>query len=124
MSALSVQTFINSVKASLAAQSRTFLGATYHASVSRLDVVWKAGALEISGRIELVTGSFFAPNRIRYASRRAVTLDLDVASQTVALKPVGDPDSRRILVCASRGSLGRSQERSRRFAAKCRHTDQ
>ena len=86
-----LQTFINSVKASLAAQSRTFLGATYHASVSRLDVVWKAGALEISGRIELVTGSFFAPNGFVTFTQR-VTLDLDVASQTVALKPVGDPE--------------------------------
>jgi peroxiredoxin len=54
-------------------------------------VVWKAGALEISGRIELVTGSFFAPNGFVTFTQR-VTLDLDVASQTVALKPVGDPD--------------------------------
>ncbi len=89
-----LQAFIDSVKTSVAALSFTisftFISATYRASISSLNFVWKPGAMEISGRIELVTGSM-APNGFISFTQR-ITVELDVASQTVALKPLGDPD--------------------------------
>ena len=89
-----LQAFIDSVKNSVAALSFTisftFISATYRASISSLNFVWKPGAIEISGRIELVTGSM-APNGFISFTQR-ITVELDVASQTVALKPLGDPD--------------------------------
>jgi peroxiredoxin len=64
--------------------------ATYRASVSRLSMAWRAGEIDISGRIELITDADLAPNG--YISfTQTITLALDVPAQTVSVVCVGDP---------------------------------
>lgn len=64
--------------------------ATYRASVSRLSMAWRAGEIDVSGRIELITDADLAPNGY-ITFTQTITLALDVPTQTVAIVPVGDP---------------------------------
>jgi peroxiredoxin len=85
---------IGSMKTHAAAVDITVSGplgtAHYSVSVSNIAVVWKTGAIEISGKIDLVTPTWWAPNGY-ITFTQAITVALDVASQAVSVKPVGEP---------------------------------
>jgi peroxiredoxin len=61
----------------------------YHASLSGVALTWKAGAIDLSGHVDLKTRSI-APN-LSFDFTQTITLALDVPSQTVKVVPVGDP---------------------------------
>ena len=61
----------------------------YHASLSSVSLTWKAGAIDLSGHVDLKTRSI-APN-LSFDFAQTITLALDVPSQTVKVVPVGDP---------------------------------
>jgi peroxiredoxin len=64
--------------------------ATYRASVSQLSMAWRAGEIDVSGRIELTTDADLAPNGY-ITFTQTITLALDVPTQTVTIVRVGDP---------------------------------
>jgi peroxiredoxin len=61
----------------------------YHASLSSVSLTWKAGAIDLSGHVDLKTRSI-APN-LSFDFTQTITMALDVPSQTVKIVPVGDP---------------------------------
>jgi peroxiredoxin len=63
--------------------------ADYTASLAYVNVVWKAGSIEISGKINLHTESVFADTEITFS--QVTTVALDVPSQTVSIIAVGEP---------------------------------
>ncbi len=66
------------------------IGSTvYHASLSSVSLTWKAGAIDLSGHVDLKTQSI-APN-FSFDFTQTIALALDVPSQTVKVVPVGDP---------------------------------
>jgi peroxiredoxin len=93
-----IQTFFDSVIASIKASAATIsipvnfflLSTVYRASVRSISrPTWRAGEIEISGTIDLVTRSV-APNGF-ISFTQILTVELDVPTQSVALKPKGDP---------------------------------
>lgn len=54
-------------------------------------LTWSNGAIEVSGRVEVETGSWWAPNGF-VAFRQRLALRLDAASQVISLVAVGGPD--------------------------------
>jgi peroxiredoxin len=64
--------------------------AHYAVSVSNIAVVWKAGSIELSGKIDLISDRWWAPNGwITFT--QAVTVTLDVPTQTISLIALGEP---------------------------------
>jgi len=61
----------------------------YHASISNVAITWKPGTIDFSATIDLTTRSVLPNQWITFT--QTVTLELDVPSQTVNLKAVGDP---------------------------------
>jgi peroxiredoxin len=84
------QAMIEKMKATLSGLHVTYAGATYSASVAYLNITWKAGSIDISGKVDITTPAWYAPNGW-VTFTQTVTLELDVPTQTVALKAVGDP---------------------------------
>jgi peroxiredoxin len=65
---------------------------TYHFRFSSgPTLTFRPGVIEIAGRVEVETGSFFAPNGF-VSFKQAITLVLDAAHQSVSLQPVGEPE--------------------------------
>ncbi len=61
----------------------------YHAAISSVVITWKPGAIDFSASIHFHTESILPDQSISFT--QTVTLELDVPSQTVMLKAVGDP---------------------------------
>jgi peroxiredoxin len=88
-------TLTHTIKSHAAAIQITLSGplgtAHYTPTVTIYPVVWKAGSIEISGRIDARSNRWWAPNGwITFT--QAFTVALDVPSQTVAIRAVSDPD--------------------------------
>lgn len=88
-----VQAFLDKVVVRMrqTAAGRTFsaIGATYRASVSAISITWKSGGFDISGKIDVVTSSWWAPNGwITFT--QPLTVALHEPSQTVSLVALGD----------------------------------
>ena len=66
-----------------------FVSTVYHASLSSVSFTWKAGAIDLSGHVDLKTESI-APN-LSFDFTQTIALAVDVPSQTVKVVPVGDP---------------------------------
>lgn len=65
--------------------------ANYTFTVASLTMVWKAGAIEVSGSINLTTPAWWSPNGyISFTQNLGVVLD--VPSQTVSVTALGDPE--------------------------------
>ncbi|MEZ0277084.1 MAG: TlpA family protein disulfide reductase [Roseimicrobium sp.] len=54
-------------------------------------LTFKNGSIEISGRVEVETGTWWAPNGF-VSFKQAVTLRLNTSSQVASLRRIGDPD--------------------------------
>jgi peroxiredoxin len=90
-----VQSFLDKITDKLKAAAaglgtKSFWG-DYTVSVSTITTTWKAGAIDVSGTIYLKTDGWFAPNGW-ISFTQTLTLALDVPSQLVTIKAVGDPD--------------------------------
>ena len=86
--------FIAKIRA-IAANQRIFVEgptskATYTISLSSASVLWKNGAIEISGSLRCVSDRWWAPDG-NIGFTQSVAVVLDVPSQTVSVKPLGDP---------------------------------
>ena len=66
-----------------------FVSTVYHASLSSVSFTWKAGAIDLSGHVDLKTESI-APD-LSFDFTQTIALAVDVPSQTVKVVPVGDP---------------------------------
>jgi peroxiredoxin len=68
-----------------------FLRDNYTVTASVAPLVWKPGAFEVSGSVNLVADEFYLLNGW-VSFNQGFTLELDVPSQTVGLKPLGEPE--------------------------------
>jgi peroxiredoxin len=89
-----VQQFLDTMVAQLKKAAEGFSSENwygdYRVEVSFINVVWKPGAIEVNGKIRLVTDGIFAPNgEIAFAQNLSLTLD--IPSQNVSLRADGDP---------------------------------
>jgi peroxiredoxin len=88
-------TLTHTIKSHAAAIQITLSGllgtAHYTPTVTVYPVVWKAGSIEISGRIDARSNKWWAPSGW-VTFTQAFSVALDVPSQTVAIGAVGDPD--------------------------------
>ena len=89
-----VQNFLNSIidklKAAAAGLGSKSFWADYSVSVGTITSTWKAGAIDLSGKIFLNTDAWFSPNGW-ISFTQTLTLALDPPSQTVTIQAVGEP---------------------------------
>src|SRR5262249_53551045 len=69
--------------------SMSGVSTVYRASVDYMTITWKAGSIDISGKIDLKTDLVLPNGYITFT--QTVVLDVDVPTQIVSLKPTGDP---------------------------------
>jgi peroxiredoxin len=86
----SFDTVIAKIKTAVAAIREESFFADYTASVANIGTMWKAGGIDLSGKVNLHTGVWLAPDGwITFT--QTFTLVLDAASQNVIIQAVGDP---------------------------------
>ncbi|RBP45374.1 peroxiredoxin [Roseimicrobium gellanilyticum] len=91
---------IDAIRASVAARSITLriehwgvgVSVTYKLRFSSgPTLTFKAGSIEISGRVEVETGTWWAPNGF-VSFKQAITIRLNTSTQVASLRRIGDPD--------------------------------